>query len=407
MPRFQMERLSNGLTVVGEYLPEAASMAAGYFVRTGARDEPEALQGVSHFLEHMVFKGTARRSAWDVNREFDEMGAEYNAFTGWEYTVFYGAVLPEYQDRLLDLLTDLMRPALREEDFQVEKKVILEEIALYRDRPRFRVFDEVLRAFYAGHPLGHSILGTEATIGPLTRDQMAAYHAARYRPGNMILVLTGRYDWARALEQVAELTAPWPAGDAERRYDPPRPWAGRRRLPDGDRFTQAHIAFALPGIPNQGPREAAELLADVVGGGRGSRFYWRLIHPGKVEAAYFEAFPQDRAGCFVGYVACAPEQAEAVLEEVGRILEEVRREGVRPEELARMARKRASGEVLEGETPYGRLLRVGFEILYRERYRSLDEQTDAYLQTRPEELGELAELLDWGRAAVVWLGPEA
>src|SRR5688500_63035 len=114
-------------------------MAAGYFVRTGARDETAEVSGVSHFLEHMLFKGTERRSAEDVNREFDEMGADYNAFTGEEYTVYYGAVLPEHQQSILDLLTDMMRPTLRVEDFDTEKKVILEEIEMYKDRPQFTV----------------------------------------------------------------------------------------------------------------------------------------------------------------------------------------------------------------------------------------------------------------------------
>src|SRR6266700_3867048 len=167
MIRYDRVTLDNGLNIVGEFNDGAQSMAAGYFVRTGARDETAGISGCSHFLEHMMFKGTNRRSADDVNREFDEIGAQYNAFTSEENTVYYGAVLPEYQRRVVDLLTDMMRPALREPDFDVEKNVILEEIALYQDRPQFTVMDDARAAFYDGHPLGNSVLGTTESIQAL------------------------------------------------------------------------------------------------------------------------------------------------------------------------------------------------------------------------------------------------
>src|SRR5215212_6857364 len=193
MIRYDHLTLDNGLNLVGEYNDGAQSMAAGYFVRTGARDETGPISGCSHFLEHMMFKGTDRRSADDVNREFDEIGAQYNAFTSEENTVYYGAVLPEFQNRAIDLLTDMMRPALRDEDFNVEKNVILEEIALYQDRPNFTVMDEARTAFYGGHPLGNSVLGTAQSITALQRDQMHDYFNRRYSPNNLSLVLTGAY----------------------------------------------------------------------------------------------------------------------------------------------------------------------------------------------------------------------
>ena len=152
-------QLENGLTLIGEHSPSARSLAAGFFVRTGARDETSEVSGVSHFLEHMMFKGTHRRSPEAVNREFDEMGARYNAFTSEEETVYYGNVLPQFQPRLLDLLGDMMRPALRDEDFDMEKNVILEEIAMYQDRPQFCVFDLARTKYFGSHSLGQSILG--------------------------------------------------------------------------------------------------------------------------------------------------------------------------------------------------------------------------------------------------------
>ncbi|MEO6907360.1 MAG: pitrilysin family protein, partial [Abditibacteriaceae bacterium] len=144
---YYQHQLNNGLTIVGEHDADARSLAMGYFVRTGSRDETPGINGVSHFLEHMMFKGTANRTPDDVNREFDEMGARYNAFTSEENTVYYGSVLPQFQEKLQALLSDMMRPALREEDFNMEKNVILEEIAMYWDRPQFRVFEQLRESY--------------------------------------------------------------------------------------------------------------------------------------------------------------------------------------------------------------------------------------------------------------------
>src|SRR4051795_6449662 len=132
---FHHHVLPNGLTIIGETSPSARSAAVGFFVRTGSRDETPEVSGVSHFLEHMVFKGTPRRSAFEVNRDFDRIGADYNAFTSEENTVFHGAVLPEYLPQAVDILADILRPSLREEDFVTEKKVIINEIGKYEDQP--------------------------------------------------------------------------------------------------------------------------------------------------------------------------------------------------------------------------------------------------------------------------------
>src|SRR5437773_3566322 len=169
---FHSHVLTNGLQIVGETSSSARSVALGFFVRTGALDETADVSGVSHFLEHMVFKGTPRRTAFDVNRDFDRIGASYNAFTSEENTVFYGAILPEYLPQAVDILTDILRPSLRDDDFEMEKKVIIEEIHMYEDRPAWSAYDHAKKAFFAEHPLGNSILGTDASITALKRDEM-------------------------------------------------------------------------------------------------------------------------------------------------------------------------------------------------------------------------------------------
>ena len=187
--------MPNGLEIVAECNGAAYSTAMGFFVKTGSRDETDDVAGVSHFLEHMVFKGTPTRSADDVNREFDEMGADYNAYTNEENTVFYAAVLPEYQDRAVELLADILRPALREDDFDTEKKVILEEIQMYEDQPPFGADDKCRAAYFGPHPLGQSVLGTAESVAALTAEAMRDYFRRRYSPGNIVLAAAGRVDF--------------------------------------------------------------------------------------------------------------------------------------------------------------------------------------------------------------------
>src|SRR3954447_7431960 len=158
---FHSQTLPNGLQIIAETSPSARSVAVGFFVRTGSRDETAEVSGVSHFLEHMVFKGTPHRSSFDVNRDFDKIGASYNAFTSEENTVFYAAILPEYLPQAMDILADILRPSLRGEDFDMEKKVIIEEIGMYDDQPMWSAYDQAKKLYFDGHPLGNSILGTK------------------------------------------------------------------------------------------------------------------------------------------------------------------------------------------------------------------------------------------------------
>lgn len=247
---FREAELRNGLRVIAEVVPGARSVALGYFVKTGARDETKEESGVSHFLEHMVFKGPEDMDALAVNRAFDRMGAQYNAFTSEEATVYYGAVLPEFAYDLLGLFAKLLRPALREEDFQTEKLVILEEIARYQDRPGFMAYEWARARFFQGHPLGNSVLGTRESITALTREGMAAYHRRRYLPKNMVLAATGRVDFDRLLAEAERLTEAWPEGEAERAYPPLTPAFGVEERPY-EKARALYLVALFPGSPTR------------------------------------------------------------------------------------------------------------------------------------------------------------
>jgi predicted Zn-dependent peptidase len=213
---FHHTELDNGLTVIAELNPAAQSVAAGYFVKTGSRDETPEVSGVSHFLEHMAFKGDERYTAEDVNRIFDEIGARYNASTSEEITTYYAAVLPEYLPKTLEMLSGLIRPSLRVEDFDLEKNVILEEIGMYDDQPSFLAYDKAMAAHFAGHPLGNSILGSVESITALSSEQMRTYHANRYRGGNLILAIAGNATWDDVRRLAEEHAGRWPAGTLQR-----------------------------------------------------------------------------------------------------------------------------------------------------------------------------------------------
>ena len=176
---YRQHRLKNGLNILAECNPQAYTSAFGFFVRTGARDETSEISGVSHFLEHMVFKGTPNRSAAQVNLELDEMGSSSNARTGEESTIYHAAVLPEFQGQVVELLSDIMRPSLRIDDFETEKQVIIEEIKMYDDQPPYGGYERMMSEFFGKHPLGQSVLGTVDSVSGLTPESMMSYFKER------------------------------------------------------------------------------------------------------------------------------------------------------------------------------------------------------------------------------------
>lgn len=371
--RFDSVALPNGLRIIGEHNPAAASVAAGYFVHTGARDETPEVSGVSHFLEHMAFKGNDLYSPEDINRIFDEIGAQYNAYTSQERTVYYGAVLPERLPTMLDLLSLLMRPVLRQEDFEVEKKVILEEIAMYEDRPSFQVFDLSSESYWRGHPLGNSILGSTASITDLRKDQMSTYLSERYSPGNLLLVVAGNYDWDAVVAQVEKESAGRPQLEVGRRRPAAEPGTGRGGKVDPS-LNRTHVAIYAPGVGMDDPRRyAAGVLADAIGDGGGSRLYWELVDKGLADNASLDHESSEDQGLYSGYISAAPERADAVIDRYLGVLHQVQDERVTAGEWRRAQRKLATGLTLRAETPLGRLSSLGATFQSSGEYLSVDE----------------------------------
>ncbi|MFP4354615.1 MAG: M16 family metallopeptidase [Phycisphaerae bacterium] len=402
---FRKTTLENGLDIIAEVNPAAASMAAGFFVRTGSRDETPAVSGVSHFLEHMVFKGTDKRSAMDVNLEFDRMGANYNAFTSEEHTVYYGAVLPDYQDSILELLADILRPALREEDFQTEKQVILSEIALYEDEPYFRLYDNLMTLHFTDHPLGNVILGTPESITNLQRDQMQAYFDKRYSPTNLTLVGVGSVDFDRFVDSAREYCCHWTPFDA-RRDKPDNTAAGRRKTMVDPKLSRQNIGMMSSAPAAQSDdRYAAQILSTILGDDTSSRLYYALVDRGLADEASTAYNPMDQAGIWMTMISCGPEAAGQVAEIALDEIRKFRAEGPEQAEITAAANKIASSATLKGEIPMGRLSAVGFDWVYGSNYRPLDEQIESIMSVTRQDVMRLAETYEIDKVDILSLGP--
>jgi len=403
---FHHQQLANGLNIIGEVSPSARSMSLGFFVRTGARDEKPEVSGVSHFLEHMVFKGTARRSALEVNMDFDRIGANYNAFTSEENTVFYASVLPEYMPAAVDVLADILRPSLRGEDFEMEKKVIIEEIGMYEDQPMWSAYDHAKKAFFADHPLGNSVLGTPASITALTRAQMQGYFDKRYVAANITVAAAGKFAFADLVNLVDKSCGGWNTGRAPRqgiREAPPRE---SFQVIKKDKVTQEHVFLISPAPAADAPlRHAADTLAMVLGDDTGSRLYWAVVDPGLAESADVGYHDYEGAGSFFTSFSSEPEQTQQNLGIIQGIFRQVQKHGISEAELAQAKSKILSRVVRSSERPMGRMQAVGMSWTYLGKYRSVDDELKAFDAVTLKKVAQVLERYPFDDLAILALGP--
>ncbi len=405
---FHSHKLANGLQLIGESSPSARSAALGFFVRTGARDETPEVSGVSHFLEHMVFKGTPRRTALDVNRDFDRIGADYNAFTSEENTVFHAAVLPEYLPQAIDILADILRPSLRTDDFDMEKKVILEEIGMYEDQPAHCAYDNARRVHFGDHRLGNSVLGTTASVGALTSEQMRAYFQRRYVAPNITVAVAGKIDWPHFVAEVDKRCGDWPSAAVGRDCLREAPASRRFEVMRKDKVVQEHVILMAQGPSATSPlRYSADLLSMAVGDDSGSRLYWALVDPGLAESADASFHEYDATGSFFVSFSCEPEQTEENLAVVQRVLHEVQQQGITKAELEQARSKVLSRLVRGSERPKGRMMALGMSWTYQREYRSVDDELQAFQGVTLASVREVLDRFPLPSVSTLALGPLA
>lgn len=403
--QFRNHKLDNGLEIVAEINPQAYSSAYAFFVRSGARDETDDVSGVSHFLEHMVFKGSAKRSAADVNRDLDDLSSSSNAFTSEEQTVYYATTLPEDQDRMVELLSDMMRPVLRQDDFDTEKKVILEEIAKYDDQPPYGGHEKCMAAFFGSHPLSHSVLGTVESVGNLPRDKMLAYFEQRYSPHNIVLSVAGNIDWDALLRQAESYCGRWPAFEAPRSLPPAKPHTSFQVIHKPQATQEYILQLAAAPATEDDDRYAARLLATVVGDDTGSRLFWELVDTGLADYASISAHEYQRAGAYMTGLSGAPENAAENLARLTDVLREVEAEGITEEELQQAKNKTCAHVVLQAERPTNRMFAVGNAWMQRRQYKTVREAADAYRAVTLDDIRAVIRKYPLTRNTTVAIGP--
>jgi predicted Zn-dependent peptidase len=403
--QFRNDRLPNGLTLIGEVNKSAKSAAVGFFVKTGSRDEVPEISGVSHYLEHMLFKGTEKLSALEVNEAFDRTGARFNAFTSEENTVFYAAILPEYLAEVTQLWAELMRPSLRDEDFNIEKNVIKEEIAMYQDLPSFDVMDRCRALHFDGHPCGNSVLGSVESIDGLTADQMRQHFAKRYAPNNMVLACAGNFDWDQIRSIASESCSQWQKQDAGRELKHHGGSKQKDRIEKAN-LVREHICLMSEGVSAQAPnRFAASLLGAITGDEVGSRFFWELVDKALAEAASMTYGAMDGTGTFYSYIRCGSQNAARVLDVIRGVFDDLARDGVTEDELTAAKNKTLSTLVIKNELPMGRLIDLGFNWTYLREYRTIEDDVEAIKAVTVEDVNALIEEVRPGDFTQLSIGP--
>lgn len=389
--QFRSVTLDNGLDIIAEINPAAFSLSLGYFVKTGSRDETPELAGVSHFLEHMMFKGTPKRTSQQVNQELDDLGSQSNAYTSEEQTVYYMSVLPEYQSHAIDLLSDMMRPTLHEEDFEMEKQVIIEEIAMYDDQPPYGAMERAMEEFFGEHPLARRVLGTRETVGAMSADAMRAYHQARYAPNNVTLVACGACDFDALVEDAKRLTQSWVPSDTPRQLSKPTIRSADVTLVHPPANQSYSLQYSAGAGYHEESRHAYRLLSYVLGDDSGSRLFWELVDKGLADAAF--NFTQEYADCglYCSYMSCSPEMRESNWKRLEDVMRSAKEKPIQDREVALAKNKVNAGIILGSERPGNRLFTLGNVWLNRQCYETVAQSAEKYQKVTKDEIQDVFE----------------
>ncbi len=373
---FYTHRLNNGLQIVGQPMPDFESVAVSYYVHTGSRDEKNpAIAGVSHFLEHMVFKGTKTLDWQEITLAFNKIGAELNAFTSHESTVYYARVLGEYLDRAVELLSDMMYPRLAESDFETEKEVIVNEIARSEDQPYNIAYRRMMQTYFGDHPLGHDVLGSRESIRAMHIEQMRNYWQSRYAANNLILSVAGNFDWNHIVQLAEQYCSNWRQGDRGRdvsHYEPAHPI---NNIMVDKKLNQQIMIVAMPTVDVKDPDYYAAMLGgSILGDTDGSRLYWNIYQRGMAESASAGIWAMEGTGIMLMEANSTPEDAPRVLKMLRAELDNLLDEGVFEDELQRAKDKWISGIVLSSESTFSRMRSLASDWVTEGRLVSVEEE---------------------------------
>jgi predicted Zn-dependent peptidase len=384
----RLTTLESGVRVVTEAMPSVRSIALGFWIRTGSRDEGHDQAGISHFLEHLLFKGTDRFSSREIDEAFDAIGAEVNAGTGKETTSVYSRFLDGHLERAFDVLQDMvLRPAYP--DIDSERQVVIEEIAMYEDEPQDKVHDVLAEAIFGEHPLGRPIIGRADVISSVPVPDIAAWHDRRYVPGNIVVAAAGNLEH----ERIAQLVE---SAVGEARPVPPSlvsPNGARPALRFFQKDTeQYHLCLGAPGIPRSDERRfALRVLDTILGGSSSSRLFQEVREKrGLAYAVFSYASHYADSGQVAVYVGTRPDNVAEAMDVIGTELRRLYEDGVTEEELER-ARENVKGRtVLSMESTLTRMNRLGSSVLMGVPLMTVDEVLAAFDAVTLDDVATLA-----------------
>jgi predicted Zn-dependent peptidase len=370
----QTSVLPSGIRLVTETMADVRSVAVAFWVGSGSRDEPDELSGASHFLEHLLFKGTESRSAAAIAEALDEVGGDCNAFTTKEYTTFYIRLLAEHLPLGLDILSEIMwEPALRPADVDAERSVILDEILMHADEPADLAAEQWQQSLFPDHPLGRDTLGTAGTVAGLGAEEIRGFFDHHYRPGNMVVSVAG------------DCTHDAVAADLERRFAGTQGGSAPERLAPGPEARQlhvvrrpteqAHVVYGVRSVSRFDDRRwALAVLNHVLGGGLSSRLFQKVREErGLAYSVWSERAAFQDAGSLAVYVGTAPEHVDEVLRIVTGELDLLAEHGITERELAVAKGNLRAEMLLSGEDSGARMSRIGASLLLHGSVHSVDD----------------------------------
>ncbi len=390
-PRIRRETLANGLRLVTEAMPHVRSVSIGVWLTRGSRHEPAAHSGIAHFVEHMLFKGTATRSAEDIAQQVDSIGGQLDAFTSKEYAGYYVKVLDEHLPLATDILTDLVsRPVFAADDIAREKKVVIEEIKMVEDTPDDLVHEMFAEMFWSGHPLGRSILGTPASVSALDSQTLRRYFDETYVAANFVVVAVGNleHEAVRTLVERAFVAAPTASTVAAELPPVVAPAVQIRQK----ELEQSHVCLGTIGLPQNHPdRYAAYALNTVLGGSMSSRLFQNVREKRGLAYAVFSSLSayQD-AGSLSIYAGCGNDAVGELIDVVVAEIRHLKQDAVPADELRRAKDHLKGSLMLNLESTSSRMSHHARQEIYRDRADSLDEMLAAIERVSCDDVQRLA-----------------
>lgn len=399
--------LSNGVRVLIEELPHVRSASVGFWVDAGTKDESPAINGISHFIEHMMFKGTAKRSALAIAQSLEDTGGSLNAFTDKENTCYYARVLDDQVPLAIDVLTDmLMNATMDPAELKREKQVVIEEIKMYEDQPDELVQDMFSEAFWGDHPLGRPIVGTRQTVRGTRREDIFDYLDRNYSPDRIVVAIAGNVETAKVLDQL-EATIGQLKRPGEQRVLIAPDCLSNTKIKYKD-IEQVHLCMGTPGlVATHQDRYVLAVIDSILGGGMSSRLFQEVRE--KRGLAYSIASYEimyASAGVFGVYAGCSPKYADQVVELVVAELEKVKADGFSEEELKRAKDQLRGGMLLAMESPRHRMSRMARNEMYFGRLIPTDEViAEMERVTLPDVLRVANQIFDTQRMTMTVVGP--